>query len=96
MLHMLLICYDPTVAPIPSEQSLQPEHAKLEQELRANRTYVSGAALWPVEAAKTVRNETESPSRSMAPSPKRRRLSAATSSSIAMSARRSPSRRGSR
>jgi hypothetical protein len=55
MFHMLLICYDPTIAPIASEQALQPEHAKLEQELRAAGTYVSGAGLWPLETAKTVR-----------------------------------------
>src|SRR6266581_2330364 len=61
MLYMLLICYDPTVAPIASEQALQPEHAKLEQELRVAGTYVSGAGLWPIEAAKTVRTRNEKP-----------------------------------
>jgi hypothetical protein len=55
MLHMLMICYDPTIPPIASEQALQPEHAKLEQQLRERGTFVSGAGLWPVEAAKTVR-----------------------------------------
>ncbi len=61
MLHMLLICYDPTIAPIPSEQALQPEHAQLEQELRASGTYVSGAGLWPVERAKTIRKRNGTP-----------------------------------
>ena len=55
MLYMLLIRYDPTIPPVASEQALQPEHAKLEHELRANGTYVSGAGLWPVERAKTIR-----------------------------------------
>lgn len=57
MLYMLLICYDPTVPPDPSEQNLQPEHAKLERELRQRGVYISGAGLWPVENGKTVRHE---------------------------------------
>jgi hypothetical protein len=45
MLYMLLICYDPTQ---PADgHNRQPEHAKLEAELRAEGTYVSGAGLWP-------------------------------------------------
>jgi hypothetical protein len=55
MLYMLLICYDPTVPPVPSEQNLQPKHAEFEQELRAKGKFVSGAGLWPVERAKRVR-----------------------------------------
>jgi hypothetical protein len=43
MLYMLLICFDPKVPPT---GNLQPEHAKLEKELRASGEYVSGAALW--------------------------------------------------
>lgn len=54
---MLLICYDPTAPPVASEQNLQPEHHKLELELRERGVYVSGAGLWPVEAAKTVRHD---------------------------------------
>lgn len=54
MLYMLLICYDPTVPAVASEQNLQPKHAELEQELRAKGTFVSGAGLWPVEAGKRV------------------------------------------
>ncbi len=55
MLYMLMICYDPTMPPIASEQNLQPEHHKLELELRERRLFISGAGLWPVEAAKSVR-----------------------------------------
>jgi hypothetical protein len=55
MLYMLMICYDPTAPRDPDEPNRQPEHAKLENELRERGTYVSGAALWPVESAKNVR-----------------------------------------
>jgi hypothetical protein len=55
MLYMLLICYDPTVQPVASEQNLQPEHHKLEVELRERGVFVSGAGLWPVERAKRIR-----------------------------------------
>jgi hypothetical protein len=34
-----------------------PEHARLEQELRERGLFVSGAGLWPVESAKTVRTQ---------------------------------------
>ena len=57
MLYMLLICYDPTTPPIASEQNLQPEHHKLELELRERGLFVSGAGLWPVEAAKSIRKQ---------------------------------------
>ena len=57
MLYMLLLTYDPTVAPAASEQNQQPQHHKLELELRERGVYVSGAGLWPVEAAKTVRHD---------------------------------------
>ena len=54
MLYMLLICYDPTVPPVASEQNLQPKHAELEAELRTKGNFVSGAGLWPAEAGKRV------------------------------------------
>ena len=57
MRYMLLIYYDPTVPPDPATQNLQPEHAKLEQEMRDSGVYVSGAGLWPVEPGKTVRHK---------------------------------------
>ena len=53
---MLMICYDPTKPAIASEQNLQPEHHKLEVELREKGIYVSGAGLWPVEASKSVKH----------------------------------------
>ena len=51
MLYMLLICFDPQMPPA---GNLQPEHAKLEQELRAAGAYVSGAALWPAGAGRRI------------------------------------------
>jgi hypothetical protein len=53
MIYMLLIKYDPSM-PFEGE-ILQPKHAKLEAELRAEGKYVSGAGLQPVEAAGTWR-----------------------------------------
>jgi hypothetical protein len=48
VLYMLLISYDPSQ---PFEGPvLQPEHAKLENELRELGLYVSGAGLLPAEA----------------------------------------------
>ncbi|MEX1255258.1 MAG: YciI family protein [Dehalococcoidia bacterium] len=61
MLYMLMICYDPSVPADPAEQNLQPEHAKLENELRERGTFVSGAGLWPAETAKTVRLQDAKP-----------------------------------
>ena len=56
MIYMLLICYDPTTAPKPSEPaSLQPEHRAVEQEMRAEGIFVSGAGLMPPEFAPPVR-----------------------------------------
>ncbi len=55
MLYILMICYDPAQPAIASEQNLQPEHAKLERELRERGLFISGAGLWPVEHAKSVR-----------------------------------------
>jgi hypothetical protein len=53
---MLLICYDPSAPPDPSEPpTLQPEHAALEKELRDEGRYVSGAALMPLDGARVVR-----------------------------------------
>jgi hypothetical protein len=53
---MLMICYDPTALPEDPPVNRQPEHHKLEIELRERGVYVSGAGLWPVEAAKRVHN----------------------------------------
>ena len=53
MLYMLMINYDPSVpfdGPV-----LQPEHAKLEAELRERCVFVSGAGLMPVEAGGSFR-----------------------------------------
>jgi hypothetical protein len=50
---MLMINYDPSVSfegPV-----LQPDHARLEAELRERELYVSGAGLMPVEAGGTFR-----------------------------------------
>jgi hypothetical protein len=55
MLYMLLICYDPSLPVDPNRRNLQPEHAKLEAELRTDGTYVSGAALWPAKQSKAIR-----------------------------------------
>jgi hypothetical protein len=53
MLYILMINYDPN---IPFEGPvLQPQHAKLEQELREQGTFVSGAGLMPVEAGGSFR-----------------------------------------
>lgn len=46
-LHMLAICYDPTV-PFDGSPSRQPEHARLGEEMRAKGHYVSGAGLAPL------------------------------------------------
>ena len=58
MLYMLLICYDPTVEPDPTEPaSLQPQHAAVEQEMRAEGIFISGAGLAPELAPRfRVRN----------------------------------------
>jgi hypothetical protein len=53
MLYILMINYDPSIpfrGPI-----LQPEHAKLEAELRQRGIYVSGAGLMPEEAGGAYR-----------------------------------------
>lgn len=47
-LYMFLLCYDPSIPQRPDEPvSRQPEHARLERELREEGVYVSGAALMP-------------------------------------------------
>ena len=46
---MLLIVYDPS-APADGSPSKQPEHAALEQEMRARGDYRGGGGLAPVEA----------------------------------------------
>lgn len=61
MLYMLLICYDPTVPAKADEQNLQPQHAKLERELRERGVFISGAGLWPVEMGKSVRSQNGRP-----------------------------------
>jgi len=56
MIYMLLICYDSTIPAEPNAVNRQPEHAKLEQEMRENGVYLGGAALWPIGAGgKTIR-----------------------------------------
>ena len=55
MIYILMICYDPTKPADADNQNLQPEHAALEQEMRADGTYVGGAGLFPVEMAIMVR-----------------------------------------
>ena len=56
MLYMFLICYDPRVPLGPDDPvTLQPQHAALGDELRAEGRTVSGAALAPYEAAPPVR-----------------------------------------
>jgi hypothetical protein len=52
---MLLMCYDPNQPVRPERENLQPQHAKLEAELRAEGVYVSGGALWPAARSKVVR-----------------------------------------
>jgi len=55
MLYIFLISYDQTISVNPAETNLQPEHAKLEQELREHGLYAGGAALMPVEGIPAVR-----------------------------------------
>ena len=56
MIYMLMICYDPSAPP--DGENRQPEHAKLEAEMREHGVYVSGAGLWPLEAGgKVVRHD---------------------------------------
>jgi hypothetical protein len=56
MLHMFLICYDPTVPLRPDEpKSLQPQHQAVEMEMRGEGIYASGGALVPPEMVPPVR-----------------------------------------
>jgi hypothetical protein len=57
MLYMLLICFNPSAPPDPAGRNRQPEHAKLEAELRERGVYVSGAGLWPLEQSKAIKKE---------------------------------------
>jgi hypothetical protein len=53
---MFLICYDPAVPLGPDDPpTLQPQHAALGEELRAEGRHVSGGALLPYEMAPVVR-----------------------------------------
>jgi hypothetical protein len=54
MLYMLLICYKPAAPRETTGHTRQPEHAKLEAELRQRGIYVSGAGLWPIEQSKSI------------------------------------------
>ena len=56
MLYMFLICYNPAMPLGPDDPAtLQPQHARLSAELRAEGRYVSGGALFPREMAPAVR-----------------------------------------
>jgi hypothetical protein len=53
---MFLICYNPAVPLAPGDPpTLQPEHAKLGEQLRAEGRYVSGAALAPYSVEAPLR-----------------------------------------
>ncbi len=56
MMFMAQILYDPTAPRLASDpRPLQPEHAKLEQELRSRGIDAGGAGLYPIEMAKRIR-----------------------------------------
>jgi hypothetical protein len=56
MMYLFLICYDPRVPLGPDDPpTLQPQHAALGEELRAEGRYVSGGAPLPYEAQPVVR-----------------------------------------
>lgn len=54
MKYMFLICYDPTL-PADDGPSRQPEHARVEAEMRAEGIYAGGAAMVPPEVVAPVR-----------------------------------------
>ena len=54
MKYMFLICYDPTLPP-EEGPSRQPEHARVEAEMRAEGIYAGGAAMVPPEFVAPVR-----------------------------------------
>lgn len=59
--YMLLIAYDPSI-PADGSPSRQPEHAQLEQEIRARGDYLSGAGLAPVDRyARRIRQQAGRP-----------------------------------
>jgi hypothetical protein len=56
MMYLFLICYDPRIPLGPDDPpTLQPQHAKLSEELRAEGRYVSGGAPLPYEGGTVVR-----------------------------------------
>lgn len=56
MIYMFLICYDPAVPLGPDDPpTLQPQHAALGEQLRAEGRYVSGGAPVPYDATTVVR-----------------------------------------
>jgi hypothetical protein len=56
MLYMFLICHNPAVPLGPDDPpTLQPEHAKLGEELRREGRYVSGGAPFPYDPDTVVR-----------------------------------------
>ncbi len=55
--YMLLIMYDPSI-PDDGSPSRQPEHAQIEQQMRAHGDYLSGGGLAPLSAyARRVRRQ---------------------------------------
>ena len=62
MMYIFLICYDPAVPLGPDDPvTLQPQHAALGEQLRAEGRYVSGAPLMPYELAPVVRVQGNKP-----------------------------------
>jgi hypothetical protein len=56
MLYLFLICHNPAVGLGPDDPpNLQPQHAALSKELRAEGRYVSGGAPMPYDPATVVR-----------------------------------------
>jgi hypothetical protein len=56
MMYMFLICYDPAAPLGPHDPpTLQPQHAALGEELRAEGRYVSGGAPLPYESGPVTR-----------------------------------------
>jgi hypothetical protein len=56
MMYLFLICHNPAVGLGPDDPpSLQPQHAALSEQLRAEGRYVSGGGLLPYNAATVVR-----------------------------------------
>ena len=56
MMYLFLICHNPAVPLGPDDPpTLQPQHAKLSEDLRAEGRYVAGGAPLPYDAATVVR-----------------------------------------